>query len=62
MAQRVLLFLLFLMYIITAVRLCRYSSWRRNGAPNPFLPRRMKAMLRAHAKHQMSRGQMPVFG
>lgn len=60
MAHQGLLLLLFVLYLITAVRLCRYSRWRNEGAPNPFLPRRIKAMLRAHAKHQMARGQFPT--
>lgn len=60
-AERTLPFVLFTLYVITAVRPCRYSSWRSEGAPNPFLPRRIKALLRRHAKRQMSRGQMPAF-
>lgn len=46
LAERVLPFLLFMLYMITAVRLCRYSSWMQSGAPNPFLPRRLKAVLK----------------
>lgn len=61
LAERALMILLFVLYLITAFRLCRYSSWRANGAPNPFLPRRAKAMLRAYAKRQMSRGRLPAF-
>ena len=45
--------LLFTLYLITAVKVCRYSSWMQAGAPNPFLPRRLQALLtqpvRVHA-------------
>lgn len=61
LAERALTVLLFVLYLITSVRLCRYSTWRNNGAPNPFLPRRAKAMLHAHAKRQMSQGRLPAF-
>lgn len=40
--ERVIPFALFALYLVTAVRICRYSSWVRAGAPNPFLPRRIK--------------------
>lgn len=39
--ERMVPFLLFALYLITAVRICRYSSWIREGAPNPFLPRHL---------------------
>ncbi|MEO9826172.1 MAG: hypothetical protein ABJF50_17360 [Paracoccaceae bacterium] len=61
LVEQALTVLLFVLYLVTAVRLCRYSSWRARGAPNPFLPRRAKMMLRAYAKRQMSRGRLPAF-
>lgn len=38
--------LLFALYIITSVRVCRYAQWQAQGAPNPFLPRRLKPLVR----------------
>ena len=52
---------LYTLYMITAVRICRYASWQKSGAPNPFLPRRIKAMLRKRQIAQMARGQFPTF-
>ena len=43
--ERLIPFMLFALYLITAVRLCRYSSWMAAGAPNPFLPRQIKAAV-----------------
>ena len=40
--ERLIPFLLFALYLLTAVRVCRYSSWVAAGAPNPFLPRTLK--------------------
>lgn len=40
-AERVIPIVLFTLYLVTSVRICRYSSWVRAGAPNPFLPRRI---------------------
>lgn len=40
--ERLIPFMLFALYLLTAVRLCRYSSWIDAGAPNPFLPRRIQ--------------------
>jgi hypothetical protein len=40
--ERVIPFCLFALYMLTAVRICRYSSWVAAGAPNPFLPRTLK--------------------
>lgn len=39
--ERAMPVMLFAMYLVTAFRICRYSSWRAAGAPNPFLPRRV---------------------
>lgn len=44
--ERVLPLLLFALYLITAVRVCRYSSWLDAGAPNPFLPAPLKVAAR----------------
>ena len=41
-AEKVILFGLFTMYLLTSVQICRYSSWINAGAPNPFLPRRAR--------------------
>lgn len=43
--ERLIPFLLFALYLLTAVRVCRYSSWVRAGAPNPFLPRNLETIL-----------------
>jgi hypothetical protein len=43
--ERLIPFLLFALYLLTAVRVCRYSSWVRAGAPNPFLPRSLEMIL-----------------
>lgn len=43
--ERLIPFMLFALYMITAFRLCRYSSWMAAGAPNPFLPRQIKAAV-----------------
>jgi hypothetical protein len=45
---RVVPVFLFLLYMLTSVRLCRYSTWRKSGAPNPFLPRAWKLALADH--------------
>ncbi|NNE80384.1 MAG: hypothetical protein HKN18_08945 [Silicimonas sp.] len=45
MGERAITLLLFALYLITAVRLCRYSSWVSEGTPNPFLPRVLKNAL-----------------
>lgn len=37
--ERLIPFVLFALYLLTAVRICRYSSWVDAGSPNPFLPR-----------------------
>ncbi|NNE89044.1 MAG: hypothetical protein HKN27_13295 [Silicimonas sp.] len=59
-AERVIPLFLFALYLITTVRLRRYSNWRKDGAPNPFLPRRIKIMLRKREIAQMARGQFPT--
>lgn len=38
--------LLFLLYVVTSVRICRYAQWHAQGAPNPFLPRTLKPLVR----------------
>lgn len=48
--ERAMPFLLFALYLITSVRLCRYAVWREAGAPNPFLPRRLKVAVRDFEK------------
>lgn len=39
--ERAFPLMLFALYLLTAVRICRYSSWVAAGEPNPFLPRRL---------------------
>ena len=58
--ERALPLVLFVLYLITAFRLCRYSSWMRSGAPNPFLPRKIKVMLRKREISQMAKGRFPA--
>ncbi len=43
--DKTITFLFFALYLITAVRICRYSSWIDAGAPNPFLPKSVKQWL-----------------
>lgn len=43
--ERLIPFVLFALYLLTAVRVCRYSSWVRAGEPNPFLPSGLKTVL-----------------
>lgn len=47
LVERLAPFMLFALYLVTAVRICRYSSWVAAGEPNPFLPRRL-ALAVAH--------------
>ena len=50
-AERLLPLMLFSLYLMTAFRICRYSSWKDAGSPNPFLPRRLKvAVARAELR------------
>lgn len=52
--ERFIPFALFALYMITACRLCRYSSWVVAGAPNPFLPRQIRAAVtRSEILHLM---------
>lgn len=44
--ERAMPFLLFSLYLVTSVQVCRYANWRAAGAPNPFLPRRLKPYIR----------------
>ena len=44
--ERLTPFLLFAIYVVTSVRICRYGHWYAQGAPNPFLPRRLKPFVR----------------
>ena len=62
--ERTLPFLLFAFFVVTSVRLCRYSTWVERGAPNPFLPRVLVKFLRRCEIAQMSAGRLPsrVFG
>lgn len=54
-AERLIPLTLFALYLLTAVRVCRYSSWVAAGAPNPFLPRRIKvAVTRYEMANMMS--------
>ena len=54
-AERVLPLMLFSLYLMTAFRICRYSSWKHAGSPNPFLPRRLKiAVARAELRMRFS--------
>lgn len=49
--ERLIPFLCFALYLLTAVRICRYSSWVQAGAPNPFLPRGLeKALVRIETR------------
>lgn len=50
--ERLIPLALFALYLLTAVRICRYSSWVEAGAPNPFLPRSLKPVV---ARCQFSR-------
>lgn len=43
--ERLIPFLMFALYLLTAVRICRYSSWVEAGEPNPFLPRSLQMVL-----------------
>lgn len=60
-AERTLTVFLYALYMITSLRLLGFSSWCESGAPNPFLPRRVKYRLHTYARRQMSRGRLPVF-
>ncbi|AZQ66833.1 hypothetical protein EF888_06575 [Silicimonas algicola] len=51
--ERVLGFGLFALYLVTSIRLCRYSTWRRAGSPNPFLPPTMKVALAAYERQRV---------
>lgn len=64
MTERTLPFVLFALFVVTSVRLCRYSSWVASGAPNPFLPRALVKFIRRCEIAQMSVGKVPsgVFG
>jgi hypothetical protein len=42
--ERLTPFMLFALYLLTAVRICRYSSWIDASAPNPFLPRSLQVV------------------
>ncbi len=44
--ERAMPHILFAMYLITSFQICRYANWRDAGAPNPFLPRRVKVAVR----------------
>lgn len=48
--ERVLPFVLFTLYLVTAVRVCTFSAWQTAGAPNPFLPRSLKPVARGYEK------------
>lgn len=41
---------LFVLYMLTSVKLCRYGAWRAAGAPNPFLSREMKKRVARHER------------
>ncbi|MDH5622521.1 MAG: hypothetical protein OEY74_10605 [Gammaproteobacteria bacterium] len=41
---------LFALYMVTSVRICRYSAWRKAGAPNPFLPRSLRPIVDRHQR------------
>ena len=45
LGERAIKIMLFALYVITAVRICRYSRWINEGAPNPFLPKSLQARL-----------------
>lgn len=42
--ERAVPFYLFVLYMLTSLKVCRYSAWRAAGAPNPFLPRGLKTV------------------
>ena len=50
--ERALPFFLFALDLITAFRVCSYSAWRDAGAPNPFLPRTLKALAQDFQRKQ----------
>ena len=45
LAERALPLILFALYMVTAIRVCRYSAWCDAGAPNPFLPRSLRPVV-----------------
>ena len=45
--ERAMPLVLFSLYLITSVQICRYAHWRAAGAPTPFLPRRLEGMRKA---------------
>ncbi len=48
LAERGMPLLLFVLYMVTACRICRFAHWQEAGAPNPFLPRRLKHAIRSY--------------
>ena len=44
--ERLMPLILFSLYMITSVQVCRYAQWRAAGAPNPFLPRGLQPFVR----------------
>ena len=61
-AERVIPFALFALYLITAVKVCSYSSWVRAGAPNPFLPRKIKRSLGCYRIREIIRAEISSIG
>ena len=61
-AERVIPFVLFALYLVTSVRICRYSSWVRAGAPNPFLPRRVRKGVSHHDIRALLKAEMRALG
>lgn len=46
--ERALPFLFFALYMITSLKVCRYSTWTEAGSPNPFLPARLKRVFHGY--------------
>jgi len=49
--ERAMPLVLFALYLLTSVQLCSYAGWRQSGAPNPFLPRRIKLAVARFERH-----------
>jgi hypothetical protein len=59
LTERAFTYVLFALFVVTSVRLCRYSSWIARGAPNPFLPRVLIKLMRKCEVAQMAAGRLP---
>jgi hypothetical protein len=48
--ERTMPLFLFALYLLTAFRVTRYGTWLAAGAPNPFLPRKLKVAVAGYEK------------